>query len=133
MKDKRGFTLIEIIIVVMLIAVVGLLMYSFFGQGFRLYTVESESADKQMNLRQVMSDITNRARLADPAAVTYTSGVLNVGTYAYMLSNGQVKRNDTVLANDVAAFNISINTGILGITMVNTSGTSLSTSISLLE
>ena len=131
MKNRKGFTLVELIIVISLVAVAALLMYTFFGQGLKLYTYESNSADQQMNIRIVLSDITNNARLTDPDTITYSSGTLNIGSYAYTLNSGNIKRNGTVLANGISAFNVNVNSGILGITIVNTAGTSLSTSISL--
>jgi prepilin-type N-terminal cleavage/methylation domain-containing protein len=133
MKRTKGFTLIEVLIVVALVAVSALLMYSFFGQGFSLYAVESQSADEQANLRQVLSDITNKARLTDPANITCASGVLNIGTYAYKLDGGSVKRNGTAIANGIASFTASKTSGILEIKLLSSSGKSISTSVSLLE
>ena len=132
-KRKRGFTLLETIITVALVAVVALLMYSFFGQGFRLYTIESESADEQMHLRQVMSDITNKARLTDPESISYESEVLNIGSDAYSLTGNEIVRNDTTIASGISEFNVSILNGILSVEVVNTSGTQLATSLSLVE
>ena len=131
MKDCKGFTLVEVLIVVSLIAVVGLLMYSFFGQGLNLYAKESESAEEQANMRQVLSDITNKVRLADASTVNYTSGTLNIGSFAYKLENKSIKRNGTVIANDISVFEVTFSEGILEINIVHKSGRSLSTSISL--
>jgi prepilin-type N-terminal cleavage/methylation domain-containing protein len=132
-KKKDGFTLIETLIAAALVAVVMLLMYAFFGQGFKLYTVESESADAQMNLRQVLSEITNKARLTDPEDITYASGVLTVGGDTYTLYNEQIVRNETAIASGIHAFNVGITDSILSIEVVNTSGKSIATSLSLIE
>jgi len=129
--NKKGFTIAEIAVVVALLAVAALLMYSFFGQGLKLFTYESEAADKQMNLRVVLSDITNRARLADPSAITYDSNTLTVGSDSYKLTGNQIKRNGAVIANGITAFSVEISSGMLSITITNTAGTSISTSISL--
>lgn len=130
MSGKKGFTLIEMLIVIALLAAVSLLMYSFFGQGLHLYAAESESADEQLNLRQALSDITNRARLAGPENITYDSGALTVGSYVYTLDGGSIKRNGTAIANGISAFNVSIYTGYVQIEVVNASGKALSTSLS---
>jgi prepilin-type N-terminal cleavage/methylation domain-containing protein len=133
MRNKKGFTLVEMILVVSLLAVSALLMYSFFGQGLKLFTYESASADRQMNMREVLSDITNKARLTDSSDITCSSGTLNVGSYAYTLNSGKIKRNGTVISTGISTFTTSINeSGILEITVVDTAGTSLTTSISLL-
>lgn len=133
MKYKKGFTLIEMLIVVALIAAVSLLMYTFFGQGLNLYTFEANSADQQADLRQVLSDITNRARLTDAASVTCSAGVLNVGSYKYALSGDTVTRNGTVIADNITTFSPTITSGILHIGLANASGESIDTSFSLLK
>lgn len=132
MKSKKGFTLIEMLIVVALIGAASLLMYSFFGQGLNLYAIESKSADEQANLRQALSDITNRARLTKSADVTVSAGVLTVGTYAYKLDGGRVTRNGTAIANGISTFNMSKTDSLLEIGFVNASGKSISTSVSLM-
>ena len=131
MKRKRGFTLIEIIITLSIVVAVALLMYTFFGQGFSLYQKESESADEQMNLRQVMSDITNITRLTDASEISVSGGALTVGTNVYKLENGSVLRNGTAIAGDISIFSVNISENMLSIRLVNNQGTELSTSLSL--
>ena len=130
-QRKRGFTLLEVVITVALVSVTALLMFTFFGQGFNLYTKESDSADEQMNLRNVVSDITNKVRLTEPDNITCESGVLTVDTDTYALLGDEIIRNDTAIANGIAAFNVSIQSDILSIEVVNTSGTGIATSLSL--
>ncbi len=132
-RNKKGFTLIETIIVLSLVAVVSLLMFSFFGQGFNLYTTETKSADEQMNMRQVLSDITNKARITAPDLITYELGVLNVDDYSYTLSGEQIIKNGAFLASGISEFNVSIANGVLEIGLVNTANNSLSTSLSLAQ
>jgi prepilin-type N-terminal cleavage/methylation domain-containing protein len=132
MKNKKGLTLIEVLVVVSLLAVCAVLMYSFFGQGIKLFTFESASADRQMNMREVLSDITNKARITDHSSITCNSDTLNIGSYSYTLSGQQIKRNSVVISNGISSFTFSINSGILGIAVTDTAGTSVSTSISLL-
>lgn len=132
MKNKKGFTMIEMLIVLALLSAVGVLMYSVFGQGVRLYAEESKSANEQLNMRQALSDITNTARLVDPDSVSYASGVLNVGSASYTFADQSVKKNGTAIAKEIASFEVSISGGILNITITNLSGKSISTSLSLL-
>lgn len=132
MKRNKGFTLVEVIVVVALVAAVSVIMYAFFGQGLKLYTFESDSFDKQTNLREVMSDITNNARLTAPAQISCGTGTLTVGSYTYAINGSKITRNGSVIASGISSFTVSINSNMLGITVVNTAGTSLSTSLSLL-
>ncbi len=132
MRSKKGYTFIEVIIVLALISVIGLMMYSIFGQGFRLYAEESKSANEQTNIRQALSEITNNARLTDPGEISYAFGILHVGSESYLFENHSVKRNGVAIAKDIAAFNVTISGGVLDITITGLSGKSISTSISLL-
>lgn len=133
MKNRRGFTLIEVLLTLALIVVVAALMYSFFGQGLTLYTMETESAQEQANLQQVLSDITNRVRLADPSSITYANGTLSIGTTTYKFdsTDQQILRNGTALATGVSAFNITLGGQLLGISVTSTAGSVVSTSLSL--
>jgi prepilin-type N-terminal cleavage/methylation domain-containing protein len=131
MKRRRGFTLIEIVVAVALLSVAMLLAYSIFGQGLRLYAEESKSANDQSNVRQVLSDITNKARLTDPEAISY-DGVLHVGSNSYSFEDQTIKRNGASIAKDIASFEVSITGDLLEITITSITGKSISTSISLL-
>ncbi|MGE5496205.1 MAG: type II secretion system protein J [Burkholderiales bacterium] len=132
MKNRKGFTLIEMIIVVALVGAVSLLMYSFFGQGFNLYVAESKSADEQTSLRQVLSDITNKSRLTKADQVTADAGLLTIGAYVYRLYGEKITRNGTVIASGIASFSASKTDGLLEIGLKSVSGKSISTSVSLL-
>lgn len=129
---KTGYTLIEVLLTVALVGVVALLMYSFFGQGFALYGVETASAEEQMNLRQAMSDITNVVRITDPDDISIADGVLTVGSRQYRLSDGSIQKNGAAIANGIEVFDVSrTSDGMLVIRIVNQNGTELKTSLSL--
>ena len=131
-NGKTGYTLIEVLLAAALIGVVALLMYSFFGQGFALYGVETASAEEQINLRQVMSDITNAARVTDPDDISIENGVLTVGSRKYKLSDGSIQKKGAAIANGIAVFDVSrTSDGMLAIRIVNQNGTELRTSLSL--
>ena len=125
--------MIEILITLALIVVVAALMYSFFGQGLTLYTMETESAEEQANLRQVLSDITNRTRLADPANITYVNGVLSIGstTYVFDSTDERILRNGTALATGISAFRVTLSQQLLEISVTSSAGSVVSTSLSL--
>lgn len=131
MKDKRGLTLIEVIITLAVLGAVGLLAFSLFGQGFNLYTAESESAEMQEDMRLVLSDITNKVRLTDEADISVFENTLTVDDYVYSFDGTRIIRNSSEIATSVIAFNVSITNGLLEIRIVNNKGTELSTSIYL--
>jgi prepilin-type N-terminal cleavage/methylation domain-containing protein len=135
MKNKRGFTLIEMLVTLALVAVVAALMYTFFGQGISLYSMESESAQEQANLRLVLSDITNRARLTDPSSITYADGVLTVDdtTYSFNSTDQEILRDGGTLATGISRFTVQLESGLLEVSITSTKGTVVSTSLSLVQ
>ena len=130
-RSKRGFTLIEVLLALALVAAAAMLMYSFFGQGFSLYTRESESADEQASLRMVMSDITNIVRVTDTTKISVSNGVLTVDNRTYKLSGGKILRNGTAIASNISAFTVTKNTELLSIKIVSDKGTVIETSLSM--
>ena len=133
MKNKRGFTLIEVLVTITLVLAVSALMYTFIGQGLSLYTRESQSAAEQDNLRQVLSDITNRVRLADASEISVAEGRLTVKytTYSYDSTNKSILRDGSAMASDIDDFTVTLNGSLLQISVTSTAGTVVSTSLSL--
>ena len=130
-KRPRGFTLIEVLLACALVAVAAMMMYSFFGQGFSLYTLESESADEQANLRMTMSDITNVVRVTDVAKISVSNNVLTVDDRTYKLSGGKILRNDTAIASNISTFTVTKSSDLLWIKLVSNKGTAIETSLSM--
>ncbi len=131
-KTNRGFTLIEVLLACALVAVAAMLMYSFFGQGFSLYTLESESADEQASLRMAMSDITNVVRLTDASKISLSEGgVLTVDDRTYKLSGGKIMRNDTAIASNISTFTVTKSSDLLWIKLVSNKGAAIETSLSM--
>lgn len=131
MKDRRGLTLIEVIITLAVMGAVGLLAFSLFGQGFKLYTAESESAELQEDMRLVLSDITNKVRLTDETGISVLENKLTVDDYVYSFDGTRIIRNSSEIATSIAVFDVSITNSLLEIRIVNNKGTELSTSIYL--
>lgn len=133
MKNQRGFTLVEILVTLAIIVIVALMMYGIFGQGLSLYAVESDSAKEQMGLRTILSDITNKVRLSDFDNITYTDSKLTVEDYVYELEDGKMMRNDSILYENVALFDVNIKDRIMEITIINDTGSKITTSLSLIK
>ncbi len=131
MNNIRGFTLIELLVVIALIAVAASLMYTFFAQGLALYTAESESFSNQETIRQVLSDITNKARLSEPSAISCSGNVLTVDGTVYKLSGSQILKNGHAIAKNISGFTVSVSRSILNVSIADTAGTQLETSLSL--
>lgn len=130
---KKGFTLIEVLLVATIFAAVAALMFTLLGQGLTLYTIETSSADEQQGLRQVFSDITNSIRLTDINAIEAKGDSLTVGSNTYALSGQSVLKNNTAIAERITVFEAEIDKDslLLNLTIKNTKGATLQTSLSL--
>ena len=130
---RNGFTLVEVLLVAALIAVVAGLMYCFIGQGLTLYSMGNESADEQQSLRQVLSEITNKARLAATDDVSMSGNELTIKSDVYKLSDNKIIRNGNAIAYRISEFEVSLNdtTSLLSIRVKDTKGAEIQTSLSL--
>ena len=130
---NNGFTVIEVVIAISILAVVGLLMYTFLGQGFSLYSKETASAEQQADIREVLSEITNKTRLTPKDSISYNAGVLTIADYDYAYDGERIIRNSQELATNITAFSVDITSDILNIVIANNAGAQISTSLSLME
>lgn len=133
MKNKKGFTLIEVIITLAVLGAVSMLALTFFGQGFSLYNAETESADLQEDMRLVLSDITNKVRITDEDSISAAGNQLVVGDTVYAFDGSRIIRGSDEIATSIDVFEASITNGLLEIRIVNTKGSEITTSIYLLQ
>ena len=131
MKNKKGITLLEVIITLGILSVIGLMAFTLFGQGLSLYQAETESADLQDEMRLVLSDITNKVRVAEEADISVATNQLTINDYTYSLDGNRIIRNSSELATNISFFDVSLADGLLEIRLQNTKGTQISTAIYL--
>jgi prepilin-type N-terminal cleavage/methylation domain-containing protein len=69
-KDKRGFSLIELLVTLVIMSVVSLAIYSVFSVSSRTYTTQGVTADVQQSVRAAMEVMVQDIRTAglDPTA-----------------------------------------------------------------
>lgn len=131
MRNKKGFTLIELIIAVAVLGAVAMLMYTFFGQGFALYTEEVKSADQQTDMREVLSEITNKVRVTPSDQISYVNDILTIDDHVYAYDGDRIIRNTRELATGISAFDVSITGKLLEIVLENNDGEQIATSLYL--
>lgn len=75
MKFSKGFTLIEVIITIVIMAIAAAVSVAYFGKSFTGSAVQAELVKKQYALIQKMEEITSRYRtLADAGTLTTNWG-----------------------------------------------------------
>ena len=70
MKDNKGFTLIELVVVIAIGAVILLTIYSFFASGVKGYSRGITTANNQTNVRRVSNEIAKQIRRSSAVEIT---------------------------------------------------------------
>jgi prepilin-type N-terminal cleavage/methylation domain-containing protein len=117
LRSKKGFTLIEVLLTVLIIAIVFGMVASIVGFFSRFYTDENQYIDRQENMRILMLQIERDIRMSDQEVNLSGSPCYIIGTgdsstpihtYCFDVSTQVVTRNGTVVANNVSVFTFSL-------------------------
>lgn len=87
MKNKRAFTLIELILVIALIGIVLSMIFSPIIFSFKNFNNQSEKANVISDARATMDFLTREIRKADPETVDVDDGSLKIGSEHYELED----------------------------------------------
>ena len=110
-KDKRGFTLIELIIVIALLGVVIMMGFSILSFGYKSFNSQTDTTDNQSNVRYAMSDISKRIRSADPSkTISIAHSIVNIdeGRVIYELQGSTLLKNKKEFVTGIKEFASSI-------------------------
>lgn len=116
MKNKKGFTIIELIIAIMIFAVVVSLAGSLFVSGFRNYNKVSERLTSQANTRFVMYDISKTLRNAKVDDIFIATGntSITIGTtiFSYSSANSEISKTvagkTTIIGRSIIEFYVEL-------------------------
>jgi len=107
-KQQRGFSLIELMVVVVILGIIVLGLVTFFTGGAKSWVAGQSQLEAQRNARQAMDRMVREIREADYVASTSISDDIDfhtpfVGSISYSLSvsGGDLKRDDIPMINNV--------------------------------
>lgn len=115
---QAGFSLLELLVAVALIAVVAALAYGVLFQGLSNFTAESETVEAQSNVRYGLTYLSRQIRKGGTISVDDHDGVtwLNIGNYHYYISRDKVieqagddAANATPLVAGIGSMSVSKN------------------------
>jgi len=110
-KNRKGFTLVELMIVLALLGVVIMIGFSVFSFGFKNFNAQADNIDNQSKVRHAISDISKEIRKADPTKkITIVGGIVNIdeGRVIYELQGSNLLKNKNELVPEIEEFNPSI-------------------------
>ncbi len=111
--NKKGFTLIEIVLAIGIFSIITLAAYSLLLTGFKLYGKNTASIEEQRSLRMVFMSIDSdlRSYAGGIESITASGSTLNISdeiTYNFNFSSGEITRTqsgtEAVIASSVGSF-----------------------------
>jgi len=107
-KQQRGFSLIELMVVVVILGLIVLGLVTFFTGGAKSWVAGQSQLEAQRNARQAMDRMVREIREASEVTTNDDTKIVFdtpwVTEITYELSGNTINRNDTPLINNVSNF-----------------------------
>lgn len=117
LKNRKGFTLIEVMLAILIVAIIFGMIASIVGFFSRFYSDESQYINRQENMRILMLQLERDIRMSDQATnlnsspcylIGTGSGSTTSNTYCFDVTTNVVTRNGNVVARNISVFNLSL-------------------------
>ena len=110
LKNKKGVTLIELIVILALISMVLVIAYNLFSPSLRGFKRQTDNVDNQANARRVIRDISQEIRKADPVFLTIDvveNKSISIGdiTYVFEGDTNTLLKDGDVFVTGIQSFN----------------------------
>ena len=120
LKSKKGLTVIEVLVALLVITIIFGMVSSIVGFFSRFYSDESQHINRQENMRVLMLQLERDIRMSDqevdvtgaPCFVIGTGlGSSPIHTYCFVSASNTVERDGVVLARSVQGFSLNLPVG----------------------
>lgn len=107
-KNKKGFTLVELMIVLALLGVVIMIGFSVFSFGFKSFNAQADNIDNQSKVQHAISDISKEIRKVDAVdkiVVDKTAvGKIDIGGVVYEFKGTTLLKNGNNFVSGIKSF-----------------------------
>lgn len=121
MKNKKGFTLVELILVLTVTAILLGVVVSIFLQSISYYKIDETKAANQDSLNLAASSIERNIRSASSVTLSGSDCVVTTatGTYAYSLnlSTHVLSINSSPLTSRIAQFTCTVTSNVVDVSI----------------
>jgi len=107
LRNKNGFTLLELVIVIIILGIIMGGVVSAFAFGLNFYTDEDSSIDRQENLRFVAVSFEKDIRKSPTQIVVVSGACASFDSIQYCLVGNTIERNGNVIAENVDEMTIT--------------------------
>ena len=99
--SKKGFTLLELVVVIIILGIIMGGVISAFAFGLNFFTDENSSVDRQENLRFVAVSFEKDLRKSTSQTVTVIGSCASFDSIQYCLVGNTIEKNGNVIAENV--------------------------------
>ncbi|QUH26660.1 prepilin-type N-terminal cleavage/methylation domain-containing protein [Serpentinicella alkaliphila] len=104
-KNNKGLTLLEMMIVLALLSIIMIVGYSIFSYSIKGYYTQTYNVNNQSNVRSAIRDITREIRRADNSNINVSTGSIDIDGIVYSFSGDSLYRNGSQVIKGIKAFN----------------------------
>lgn len=121
--NRKGFTLLELMIALIVFSIIGVGLTTVFASGLRFYADEKSQVENQQSLTQFSISLENDIRKSKAASKTLnclnlTQNNNSVVSYCYNSLNKSITRNTNEVAQNISTFTVTVSSNQIKLTLI---------------
>ncbi|WP_058307234.1 PilW family protein [Gracilibacillus massiliensis] len=108
LRNQKGMTLVELLTAITLLSLIIVLVGSIHLYAQKQFVNQSEQVEQQSDVRNALSSMSRAIRTTPSDKISVQGNVLHIDMDQYYYSSNLLMKNDTVIADDIASFRVTI-------------------------